>query len=364
MKLAILQTTVPHYRIGFLDLLCEKLTAQNHQLHVYSGDNYFTPEVIDATQGKAWRSKVDNSFIFSRKLLWQHLPWQDLLSADYLASELNPRIISTWILCLTRILMRKNYIFWGQAWPRKGSNSKTKIIRLLMWRCCTQRVAYTEREATQLTRLGLPAGAARNALYSINHVNLGRTVNNEVYQLVIIGRLGREKKTHLAIEAVNILTKRGLKVQLHVIGEGPERKSLENLILTLGLQKIVLMHGFIEEHRLPEIMRDALVAISSGFVGLSAMQSFFYGVPLLVADAEPHSSEIEACIEGFNSFFFRSDSATSLADLVEQCVSNKDDIVSRSTEIIKDAKRRYSTDTMAATFASLCSVNNNNNSII
>jgi glycosyltransferase involved in cell wall biosynthesis len=59
---------------------------------------------------------------------------------------------------------------------------------------------------------------------------------NGEFVIVSIGRLHEQKNFELAIEACRKLLDRGLNVQWHVIGEGPERAKLNQLIASHGLE--------------------------------------------------------------------------------------------------------------------------------
>ena len=54
-------------------------------------------------------------------------------------------------------------------------------------------------------------------------------------------------------------------------------------------------------------------SVISGFAGLSLTQSLSFGVPVLIADDEPHAPEIAAAMPGFNCRYFEAKSAPALA---------------------------------------------------
>jgi glycosyltransferase involved in cell wall biosynthesis len=64
-----------------------------------------------------------------------------------------------------------------------------------------------------------------------------------------IGRLSAEKRYEDLIEAVGILVKEGLEIRLVILGEGPERKRLENLVRRLGITDEVMMPGYVDTAR-------------------------------------------------------------------------------------------------------------------
>ena len=76
---------------------------------------------------------------------------------------------------------------------------------------------------------------------------------------------------------------------------------------------------------------------------------------MLIADKEPHSPEIEACQDGFNSRFFRSDDPRDLAAVIGTLFSDKQLWINRRQQIIDSAKANYSIDSMVETFLEVAS---------
>ena len=60
------------------------------------------------------------------------------------------------------------------------------------------------------------------------------------------GRISKEKGFDLAVEAARLLKERGLSFLWYFVGDGPERKSLEELIATYSLQENIVFTGMQE----------------------------------------------------------------------------------------------------------------------
>ena len=111
-RLIILQTTAPDYRKKLFSFLKQKL-KQNFGL--YAGDHYFESSVkTDRTITSA--KNVKNIFLFRNKLLYQTGKiWREVLGDNVIVLELNPRIISNWLILLIRKLLNKKTVVWGHA---------------------------------------------------------------------------------------------------------------------------------------------------------------------------------------------------------------------------------------------------------
>jgi glycosyltransferase involved in cell wall biosynthesis len=67
---------------------------------------------------------------------------------------------------------------------------------------------------------------------------------SETKKVLTVGRLIELKGHSYLIEAIQILKKRGLKIKLILIGEGPRRRLLDAKIQSLGLEREVEVLGF------------------------------------------------------------------------------------------------------------------------
>lgn len=103
--------------------------------------------------------------------------------------------------------------------------------------------------------------------------------------LIVIARLTPQKRVALAIRAVGLLAGRGHPVHLRIVGDGQERRDLENLVSQLNLQSQVKFMGAAAPKEIPGLLddSDAMVfpAVSEGF-GLVAAEAFMAGVPVVV----------------------------------------------------------------------------------
>ena len=97
-KFIILQTVTPSYRNKFFDYL---RGALKDDFQLYSGDCYFEKSVTsDLTYSK--RNKITNFFFLNRMFLFQFGMWSIIFRKNILVLEMNPRIISNWIILIIR----------------------------------------------------------------------------------------------------------------------------------------------------------------------------------------------------------------------------------------------------------------------
>jgi len=104
--------------------------------------------------------------------------------------------------------------------------------------------------------------------------------------VVTVGRLTRQKRLQLVIEAVAELHARGRGMHLTVVGDGPERSALEGTAVRLGLREHVRFTGAVPPEAVPGLLAGADVfafpARHEGF-GLAVAEALMAGVPVVVA---------------------------------------------------------------------------------
>jgi glycosyltransferase involved in cell wall biosynthesis len=104
--------------------------------------------------------------------------------------------------------------------------------------------------------------------------------------IVTVGRVTRQKRLALLVDAVSRLAAEGLPIALTITGDGPERPELERLVRGRGATDLIRFTGAVEPDRIPEILGDADVfgfpAVSEG-LGLAAVEALMLGIPVVAA---------------------------------------------------------------------------------
>jgi glycosyltransferase involved in cell wall biosynthesis len=101
-------------------------------------------------------------------------------------------------------------------------------------------------------------------------------VSRSRLRIICVGRLAPEKGQHGLIEAFAAMRARGDDAELVLVGDGPDKDSLEKQIEARGLQSSVIMRG-----RLPEPETLAEIAASDVLV----LASFMEGLPVVLMEA-------------------------------------------------------------------------------
>ncbi|MFW7413860.1 glycosyltransferase [Demequina sp. SO4-18] len=193
-----------------------------------------------------------------------------------------------------------------------------------------------------------PVWVAANGLYPANL--LGYSSESVRDSFLYVGRLVREKKPALLISAFAQLVELSPQARLVIAGTGPERDHLVRLADQLGVSDRVSFLGHVADfERLRTLYSKAIAAVSPGYVGLSLTQSLGFGVPMIVADREPHAPEYELFDENTGASF-ESDSAAELCDTMQKFLKEVHIWEGRREMLVSLVAERYSADSMATGF--------------
>lgn len=102
------------------------------------------------------------------------------------------------------------------------------------------------------------------------------STDSGVPRLLCVGRLSQEKGQALLLESVAALSAEGLRLQLHLVGDGPDRRWLENYARHLGLASSIVFEGWIDEAKLMALYSSADIFVLS---------SLAEGIPMVLIEA-------------------------------------------------------------------------------
>ncbi len=89
-----------------------------------------------------------------------------------------------------------------------------------------------------------------------------RPTSQTPLEIVCIGTLHEVKGQRYLLEACAALTKRGYDWRCHLIGDGPDRRSLEGHAAELGISDRVVFHGHCQRERVRELLGQVDVAVA------------------------------------------------------------------------------------------------------
>lgn len=170
----------------------------------------------------------------------------------------------------------------------------------------------------------IPLGIDYN---KIPHKYFFKDIIDRMYDLVFVGRFAAIKRVGDIIDAVSILTKRGKKLEVALIGDGPQRRLLEQKIAKLGLNKSFHFFGFLDENVKYSIMGNSKIFIlpseREGF-SLSTLEAMAMGcIPIVSKPKFDEVFGVSHFVENdVNGVYYEVKDVDALASAVKRLLSN------------------------------------------
>ncbi|HJT09680.1 MAG TPA: glycosyltransferase family 4 protein [Candidatus Nitrosotalea sp.] len=200
-------------------------------------------------------------------------------------------------------LCGKNY--WKE-WGRQSDVSRLNVWLAPFFEKLMIKLRYdcihTVSEATKddLLKFG-----TKKPIHVIHNAIESTTVNNATpnpLQFVYVGRLVFYKNLEVAIKAIDIAKKTEPGIKLVLVGSGPHRKTLEEMVKKLGLEKNIEFRGYVTAEEKSRIIAEsaALVfpSLCEGF-GLVILEAYEQKKPVLVSDIKPMSDIVSNETTGY-----------------------------------------------------------------
>jgi L-malate glycosyltransferase len=314
-KVLIIQAEMKQYRVPFfkglhtaLDRDGIKLTvvySNSNRSHGLRGDRADLPRPIG--------QKVNGRWFFDR-LLYQPV-WKEIIQSDLVIVGPEIKYLINPILLLMSRLRMKTVAFWGlgpNRFPDRSRLAETVKRRLFTrvdwWFAYTGSVAeYLRNEgmtpyritnvqnatdSAELIRLieGIGEGEAKEA-----KLRLTGAANTRIG--FYCGTMGKIKAIPFLLDTARLVKQRCPEFHLVLIGDGPERRSLEKAIAgEAWIHYLGSKYG--RESALCYKMAD--VFLLAGTAGLAITDSLAAGLPVLATDLPTHPPEMEYIVDGQN----------------------------------------------------------------
>lgn len=273
---------------------------------------------------------------------------------DVLIAEFNPRILSN-MLAWAPPRRIGRFIWWGQGvGPRTGAIAAR--VRARVAGLSDAAIFYDRQRADALIALGLPARKVHVAPNSIDidavKAHRLRTDFRGRQDVLFIGRLTRRKRVDVLIRAFSAASPSlPPNAQLTIVGDGPERPALTQLASQLNLAGAVRFVGAIyDERHLAEYFNRALASVCVGDVGLGAIHSLAYGVPMIATHNANNGPEISALRDTETALFIERGDQHLLRDALVRIGKDGDLWMRMSQECTTVVERDYGIGAMVRAF--------------
>ena len=300
------------------------------------------------------------------------LPLLRRVKPRIVVSEFAAAYLTMWLLLCLRPFFGYKLLLWTHAVDNHDIHhpfaSRRGRLALWLFKRMDGIICYS-RSRCELVRDALGDGAprlfvapntidasAQHALYAEFETRGRDALRAELgmrrrFQLVYIGRLIADKRIDLLLETFNILSAE-TDVELHVIGDGPERARVES---AAAQNNAIVCHGAVwDERRSGAFLYAADCCLNPGYLGLSLVHCFCFGTPIVscasTEDGPFHSPEVDYLQPGVNGLLTDSDAGT-LAAVLRQLLADKEALRRMSAAARRTALEEVSLDNMMEGFA-------------
>lgn len=301
MKIAIYSDTYPPQVNGvafFAEKTARALGERGHDVRVFStnvlpslpfwgypGERFMVP--LGFSLPEVWR--------FDPDIIHTHTPFGIGWEAIYAAKLLGVPLVGTHHTFYDHYL---RYVRMDYSFPRKMS----WLYTVAYYNRCDLVMSPSRSLSDTLIKHGLhrPVEVVPNCI----DTDLFRPGEDERTgkALVYMGRLGHEKSIDVVLRAFAILRKEFTDIELVLVGDGPERASLEDLVDDLDIRGSVRFLGM---QRGPDLVRALqkgdifLTASASENMPLSVLEAMATGLPIIGANSLGIPEIVRDGVDGF-----------------------------------------------------------------
>lgn len=213
------------------------------------------------------------------------------------------------------------------AQEHRHHNNDKKYIKKLKKAC--KNIDYlmpVSKELTEFYQKNIPV----KCIFIPNSLEYWPLENSDLNNknIISIGRLSKEKGFLDSIDVFNIISKQHPDWTFNIIGDGDERKLIEERIKYYNLEKKVILHGFQKKDYIYDLLKKSSIYLMCSYeesFGIVLLESGSFGIPAVAFTSAQGANEIiQNNITGF---------------LIEN--RNKDEMANKVIELIENDKLRH-----------------------
>lgn len=242
--------------------------------------------------------------------------------------------LSIWLFLMkAKLFYRKKKVFiWTHGWYGKESFIE-RALKKIYYKLTDGIFLYGYYAKNLMIKEGFSEKklfVIHNSLQYEKHLKIRESLsdtgvfrqhfNNNNKNIIFIGRLTKVKKLDYLISALEILRNQGMFFNLTFVGDGAERKRLQQIVYLKGLADSVWFYGACYDDKLnAELIYNADLCVSPGNVGLTAIHAMTFGTPVLTHDNFPmQMPEFETITRSATGDFFEQNNIDSLVTCIER----------------------------------------------
>jgi len=178
------------------------------------------------------------------------------------------------------------------------------------------------------------------ALYIPNFIDLPTSLSKlNTSDFIAVGKLTKEKGFLDLVKTFKIMYDFNPDIHLDIVGDGPLKEKIENLIKELKLTKAITLNGNLNEKELSKLYEKSSICLMTSYTeafGLPLIEAMSYGIPCLSFTSAVGSNEL--ITEGFNGHLINDRNNSEMARLALELLKDKEKLKKMSNNAIEVAK--------------------------
>lgn len=141
--------------------------------------------------------------------------------------------------------------------------------------------------------------------------------------IVSVGRLAKEKGYQDLIDVFSLVAKEYPGWKLHIVGDGDERKALEQRIEDKQLQSQVVLHGYQSKEYINKLLAGSAIYVMSSYTesfGIVLIEAQSFGIPCIAFDSARGALEIVKDQE--NGYLIANRDFAAMAEKIKLLIDN------------------------------------------
>lgn len=184
-----------------------------------------------------------------------------------------------------------------------------------------------------------------------NYVQRQRVLGEPI-KVLTIARLKEKKGVVFAIEAVSCLLSRGEKIEYRVVGDGPLRGDLEQLIECRGIENQVKLLGWKTHEEVKRLLEEAQVLVAPSLTADSGDQE---GIPNVIKEAMAsglpvistyHGGIPELVTDGVSGLLVPESDAAAIADALAYLIGHPEVCAEIGRAGRRQVERKFDTNSL------------------
>jgi colanic acid/amylovoran biosynthesis glycosyltransferase len=212
------------------------------------------------------------------------------------------------------------YIFFKPyQWRLDEKIKRSQFVACISHYARSQGMIFAPPEKWQHMHI-IHCGIDPNLFNVVTHKEAGK-------RLLFVGRLAAAKGLPILLESLATLQKKHPDILLTVIGDGCDRKQLEQLTTKLGLNQNVNYVGYKSQLEVREYLQQTDIFVMSSFaegIPVVLMEAMASGVPVVATQIAGVNELVK---DGINGYLVTPGDSLSLSDNIEKLLNNPKDRV-------------------------------------